>query len=165
MKRTVSNAPRLLRIVLASLGLGFLPLLASAQLVREQSAARSRHTITGRACLPDGSPAANVVVVTSAGGRAITAADGSFELEVEITSDERSLDVTVTGASDLTASVRVLPAALSRMDSSAFALGAWDDGDGPALYVGGDFLTSPAGDSYLAKWGCRPKTTAKQRKF
>jgi len=29
----------------------------------------------------------------------------------------------------------------------------FDDGSGPALFVGGLFTVSPAGDSYLAKWG------------
>jgi hypothetical protein len=33
------------------------------------------------------------------------------------------------------------------------ALAGFDDGSGPALYVGGHFSTSPAGDSFLAKWG------------
>lgn len=40
---------------------------------------------------------------------------------------------------------------------SVHALGVFDDGSGggPALYVGGNFTVSPAGDSYLAKWqGC-----------
>jgi hypothetical protein len=37
------------------------------------------------------------------------------------------------------------------------ALTVFDDGSGPALYAGGYFSTSPAGDSYLAKWGgCSP---------
>jgi hypothetical protein len=34
------------------------------------------------------------------------------------------------------------------------ALTAFDDGRGNALHAGGFFTTSPAGDSYLAKWGC-----------
>ena len=35
-------------------------------------------------------------------------------------------------------------------------MSAFDDGSGggPALYAGGFFLVSPAGDSFLAKWGC-----------
>jgi hypothetical protein len=34
-----------------------------------------------------------------------------------------------------------------------YALTVFDDSSGPALYAGGGFWTSPAGDSYLAKWG------------
>src|SRR6185295_3131091 len=33
------------------------------------------------------------------------------------------------------------------------ALAVFDDGSGRALFVGGDFAASAAGDSYLAKWG------------
>jgi hypothetical protein len=36
------------------------------------------------------------------------------------------------------------------------ALAAFDDGGGPALYAGGGFQMSPAGDSDLAKWGNPP---------
>jgi hypothetical protein len=36
------------------------------------------------------------------------------------------------------------------------ALTVFDDGGGPALYAGGAFEASPAGDSYLAKWGNLP---------
>jgi len=36
------------------------------------------------------------------------------------------------------------------------AISIFDDrsGGGPALYMGGDFVASPAGDSFIAKWGC-----------
>lgn len=34
------------------------------------------------------------------------------------------------------------------------ALLGCDDGTGPALFVGGNFSATPAGDRYLAKWGC-----------
>ncbi len=33
------------------------------------------------------------------------------------------------------------------------ALAVFDDGSGPALYIGGDFVDTPAGDAYLARWG------------
>ncbi len=36
------------------------------------------------------------------------------------------------------------------------ALLVHDDGRGPALWVGGDFAHSPAGDGFLARWGCPP---------
>ncbi len=51
------------------------------------------------------------------------------------------------------------------INSKVLALASWDDGDGPALYAGGEFTVSPAGDSYLAEWGCRPKPTVKRRKL
>jgi hypothetical protein len=40
------------------------------------------------------------------------------------------------------------------------ALAVFDDGNGggPALCAGGSFLVSPAGDSYIAKWGCPAPT-------
>jgi len=53
----------------------------------------------------------------------------------------------------------------SGTDHTVRALASWDDGSGPALYAGGEFLVSPAGDSYLAKWGCKPKETVKGRKL
>ncbi len=37
---------------------------------------------------------------------------------------------------------------------SVFALTEFDDGSGPALHAGGSFTFSPAGDSFVAKWGC-----------
>jgi hypothetical protein len=36
------------------------------------------------------------------------------------------------------------------------ALASWRDDHRPALFVGGAFTASPAGDSHLATWGCRP---------
>ena len=45
------------------------------------------------------------------------------------------------------------------------ALTVWDDGTGPALFAGGEFGGSPAGDSYLAKWACKPKATVTRRRL
>ncbi len=44
----------------------------------------------------------------------------------------------------------------SGVPDRAFALTPFDDGSGsgPALYVGGWFTASPAGDAYLARWAC-----------
>ena len=44
----------------------------------------------------------------------------------------------------------------SGVNSSIYSLAAYDDGGGggPALFAGGSFTASPAGDSFLAKWGC-----------
>jgi hypothetical protein len=40
--------------------------------------------------------------------------------------------------------------------NSIYALAVFDDGRGPALYAGGDFPNSPAGDRLVAKWGNAP---------
>jgi hypothetical protein len=37
---------------------------------------------------------------------------------------------------------------------AVYALRGFDHGFGPALYVGGTFTSSPAGNSHVAKWGC-----------
>jgi hypothetical protein len=44
----------------------------------------------------------------------------------------------------------------SGVNGTVNALTVFDDGSGPALYAGGSFNVSPAGDSFLAKWGCPP---------
>ena len=36
------------------------------------------------------------------------------------------------------------------------SLAVFDDGSGPELYAGDSMKFSPAGDSYLARWGCDP---------
>ena len=41
----------------------------------------------------------------------------------------------------------------SGTDGNVAAMAVFDDGHGPALVVGGSFQTSPAGDSFLARWG------------
>lgn len=44
------------------------------------------------------------------------------------------------------------------LSDTVYALTILDDGsgEGAALVAGGDFIVSPAGDSYLAKWSCGP---------
>jgi hypothetical protein len=42
----------------------------------------------------------------------------------------------------------------SGVSGEVWTLAGFDDGGGPALFAGGEFLASPAGDSYLAEWGC-----------
>ena len=44
----------------------------------------------------------------------------------------------------------------SGMNDGVNAFAEFDDksGSGPALFAGGDFTTSAAGDSHIAKWGC-----------
>jgi len=47
-----------------------------------------------------------------------------------------------------------------RSSASVNALTTFDDGRGLALYAGGQFLVSPAGDSYLARWSHSPSCGA-----
>ncbi|HEX6881827.1 MAG TPA: hypothetical protein VF530_00520 [Planctomycetota bacterium] len=51
----------------------------------------------------------------------------------------------------------------SALDAPVNALLPWDDGSGPALFAAGGFRASSVGDSFLAKWGCRPKPTVRRR--
>jgi len=53
----------------------------------------------------------------------------------------------------------------SGSSTSVAALTVHDDGGGPALYAGGDFAVSPAGDSFIAKWGCLAACTTYQLDF
>jgi hypothetical protein len=134
---------------------------------------------------PDGAPAVGAVVVSSAGGRAVTAVDGSYRFEVEVPIESQSLHVTAVGAGNwsllATASVGLTAApAITRVGPLVLALSGgcspgwlptfgqepgvqvagfiyasavFDDGSGPALYVGGNF-TSAGGitASHIARW-------------
>jgi hypothetical protein len=76
----------------------------------------------GRVLTPDGRPACNAVVVSSAGGQAVTGADGRFELAVDVPHAAACVDVTASvdvpgDRSDLVASARILPASLARTTS------------------------------------------------
>ena len=145
------------------------------------------HVLTGQVLGPDRAPAEGAVVVTSAGGRAVTGVDGSYEIEFDLPLGADSVQVTAVAPSgdggSLVASARASlvpggwtlldPLALAATTScqpswlptfggkpgttgSIYALAVFDDGSGPALYAGGSFSVSPAGDSYLEKWGCSP---------
>jgi hypothetical protein len=54
---------------------------------------------TGRAVLPDGRPVEGAVVVTSAGGKAVSGEDGSFELEVLVPLSAQRLHLTAVAGS------------------------------------------------------------------
>jgi len=142
---------------------------------------------------PDGAPAEGAVVVSSAGGQAVTDVAGSYRLEVDVPLDATSVQVTVVGRAggNLVASasaalaatpggipraIPVGPLQLARgtscspswlptfgflpgMSDTVRALAVYDDGNGPALYAGGDFTVAfDSGDSFLAKWGCSDTT-------
>lgn len=128
-------------------------------------------TFEGSVHSPDGRAAARAVVVSSAGGKAVTDEDGSFRLEVRVAPEAREVQITAVGGAGgkLLASQQVSIAAgvqtvsvpgLQLAQSSGctsswlptfgpkpgandiiYALTTFDDGDGVALYVGGLFTT------------------------
>jgi hypothetical protein len=131
---------------------------------------------------PDGSPAAGAVVASSAGGRAVTGGAGRYRLEIEVPLEAESVEVTAVGAGggQATRSVAVAgalgraavgPLTLSQSaacsaswlptfgeqpgtSDSVHAMTSYDDGTGPALYVGGNFSRAGAALSSggIARW-------------
>jgi hypothetical protein len=130
----------------------------------------------------DGSPAEGALVVSSAGGKAVTDRAGNFRLEVGVPLDAASLQLTAVarGARSLVASTSVAlpghPACLrvgTLLLSASSCAPSWlptfggqpgtnfhvealvvfDDGNGPALYVGGSFTTAGAvAANHIARW-------------
>ena len=128
----------------------------------------------------EGLPAEGAVVVSSAGGKALTDRDGAYRLVVRVPAGTHRVHVTAVGAGGLVAStstvlpaasrwVQVAPLALALGNACSpgwlptfggtgtshpiDALAAYDDGDGPALHAGGSFVTA-GGElaSRIAKW-------------
>ena len=86
-----------------------------------ESRSVSRTILVGRV-LREGRPARGAVVATSAGGQALSAADGSFEIAVDVPLEAECVEVTAVadqGASrgSLFASARVVPPSLSPVTS------------------------------------------------
>ena len=65
------------------------------------SAESPAFTFIGVVNEPDGTPAEGAIVVSSAGGKAVTGAEGSFRLEVRVPSDSESIQLTAVGRSRL----------------------------------------------------------------
>lgn len=132
---------------------------------------------------PDGTPAAGAVVVTNLGGESVTDALGEFRLSVEVRADQRDLRLTAVGgqASGKMTSRKIALARDSQAtnvatvvltqssgctpdwlptfggqpgtDNQIFALSVFDDGNGPELYVGGNFRAAGGVESIgIAKW-------------
>jgi HYR domain-containing protein len=129
---------------------------------------------------PAGTPAEGVVVVSSAGGKAVTDRDGAYRLDVHIPLGTRTVQVTAVGARGLVASapagvpsvstsMQVPPLSLALGNScdpswlptfggmgtsdSVAALAVYDAGQGPQLYAAGRFLSAggvPA--NRIARW-------------
>ena len=129
----------------------------------------------------DGAPAEGAMVVSNAGGKAVTGRNGNYRLETEVAAGAQSIWITAVGAAGQIASrtVELLagqqlawvpplelatgtscqPSWLPTFGSvpgtniSVYALAVFDDGNGPALYAGGDFIYAngvPA--RAIAKW-------------
>ena len=126
---------------------------------------------------PDGSPVSGAIVVSSAGGKALTGSDGSFELQVRVATRAESVQVTAVGGStgslaasrqvslmsstghvqvgslNLSASAACSPAWLPTFGGypgptlTVDALTVFDDGGGAALYAGGYFWTAGSADA------------------
>lgn len=129
-------------------------------------------TFTGMVLAPDGKPDVGAVVVSSAGGQAVTDSDGKFLLDVQVPRAAKSIQITAIGRSDgeLLAHKQVqlrAPSGVANVGSlelveSSFcspswlptfgqapgtnglinALAVFDDGSGEALFAGGEFLTA-----------------------
>src|SRR5262245_61769546 len=121
---------------------------------------------------PDGAPAEGAVVVSGAGGSAITDARGRFRFEAQVPRGTESVQITAVGrtGSNLLASAQVALSARSAavdvgslqllqggtcspswlptfgqtqgVSSIVSALTVFDDGSGPALYAGGQFTAA-----------------------
>jgi len=128
-------------------------------------------TLEGSVLDPGGAPAEGAVVVSSAGGQTVTDASGGFRLDIRVTLDATSLQVTAVGrgGGDFLASrqvplratpgpIRIGPLQLDRVttcppswlptfgeqpgtDDRIYAMTTFDDGSGEALFVAGDFTS------------------------
>ena len=136
------------------------------------STERAGFTFEGFVVAPDGTPAEGAVVVSSAGGQAVTDAVGAFRLVTRAAFEANSVQITAVGraGANLLASrevslhaasgaVWVGPLQLARgssctpswlptfggepgMNQRVHALAVFDDGGGAALYAGGDFTSA-----------------------
>ena len=145
----------------------------------ESSADQVAYTFEGFVVEPDWTSAEGAIVVTSAGGQAVTDVNGSFRITVEVPVEAETVQLTAVGLNgkNLVASLPVqvdarfelvhlgtlvlahastcspswLPTfgPAPGLDSTIFALTVFDDGSGSALYAGGNFTEVGSG---IAKW-------------
>lgn len=130
-----------------------------------------------------GALAEGAVVLSGVGGQAVSGPDGRFRLEVQVPREATSIQITAIGqsGSSLIASRQVALSASSPLvsvgglqlaqgtgcsaswlptfggdpgvDEEVYALAVFDDGSGPALYVGGEFnAAGGVAASGIAKW-------------
>jgi hypothetical protein len=158
--------------VLATL---FVPVFGSAQVGPDAT------VFLGRVLEPGGAPAVGAVVVSSAGGKAVTDGAGEFALEVDLAPDIERVMLTAAGAGSRSAGAAVAalarggstPAGTLQLKLGAGCDPAWlptfgekpgvnnwvedllvfDAGDGPALYVAGGFSVAGSNPAVaVAKW-------------
>jgi trimeric autotransporter adhesin len=116
----------LTRLLLLSAALGALCVHAPAQADGDTRGAAAT-TLSGVVIASDGSPEAGAIVVTSAGGRAATAEDGSFELTLALPAGADGVQVTAlagAGGSSRSASAHVaglVPGGSARLPPLALA--------------------------------------------
>jgi hypothetical protein len=130
-----------------------------------------------------GNAVARAVVVTSAGGQAVSETDGSFRLSIQLSSNVLSVRITAISGTDanhvaslevpIASTTNTIPTGTLALQSTStcqpswlpsfgeqpgtndvvLALTVFDDGSGPALYVGGLFRTAGAVVANdIAKW-------------
>ena len=144
---------------------------------------RSRAELFGQVLGEDGGPLAGAVVVTSAGGRALSGVDGTFRLELQLAAPAPTLRVTAVhgSGSQSQAGSRLLadvqPDVSTGVGTIAMQVGAgcdpswlptfgnstlgfegyvlemavYDDGNGPALFVAGDYFEQGA-STRIERW-------------
>ena len=140
---------------------------AAASIADGQSLANV--TVEGFVLTPGGSPIEGAVVVSSAGGKAVTDAAGKYALQVDVSPDAKSVQVTAMGrtggepAASANVAVGTSPqstrldliaqpspsscspswlptfGAERGADRDVLAMAEYDDGTGAALYAGGTF--------------------------
>ena len=149
----------------------------------EHEALLERIVLEGTVLEANGAPAAGARVVTSAGGSAVADASGRYRIEVRIASDASSVQVSAMGATGVkraASATLTLPARSGRVQVGSLSLvhgvtcepswvptfggaagvaggvgslAVYDDGGGPALYVGGGFESAGGVKAAgIAKW-------------
>src|SRR5262245_8634825 len=104
---------------------------------------------------PDGAPAEGAVVVTSAGGRAVTDLRGRYRLEVEVSPEAGSVQVMAVGAgeADVAASASVESGAGGRQERTSRSARGSGSGRGPGSCRSS--CSSSRRDSPARRGGCR----------
>jgi hypothetical protein len=147
-------------------------------------AVQESSVLTGEVVGEDGLPVSGAVVVTSAGGQAVTGEDGSFELEFTLPPGTSTVQLSavangspssfvgsrrvgglVPGRTEEGATISLSQAtgcqpewlptfgALPGLSNNVRDMVVYDDGSGPALYVGGGFGIAGSVVAHgIAKW-------------
>jgi hypothetical protein len=143
---------------------------------------RAPVVFTGFVLEPDGSPASNAFVTSSAGGRAVVDRNGRFHLVVQVALAVERVELSAVGGGDRSRTARAfvgVTAAPGPIDVGTLALGStdciarwaptfgsepgadggvwaltsFDDGSGPALYAAGRFeYVGGLSATNIAKW-------------